>query len=168
MLDNFLARTGLRAPFEFLRIARPDAGVETLFSRSFHSPPPDYPNHFVARHRASGAVAAYIHFLEEAPGIYLCGGLCVDSRLYRRCTAKERSEIARHGSLSRWLLNESINLLGAKLAVFAYTGNSASVRDGLSSGFVATPYPHLIVQWHAAAPEARPAMLETIARKGAF
>ena len=39
-------------------------------------------------------------FLEAGGGVYLCGGLCVDTRLYRRFTPAERRLIARHGSLT--------------------------------------------------------------------
>jgi hypothetical protein len=168
MLDFLLAKAGIRQPFEFVGIPRPDDGVSALFEHSFRAAPPDYPHHFIARHRATGAVAGYIHFTEDSPGVYLCGGLCVDARIYRRCSARDRRLLADKGSLSRWLLNESIALLPAKRAVFAYTGNPSSLRDGLSSGFVETAHPHLIVQWHAATSIEQPGLIESMARKVPF
>jgi hypothetical protein len=156
------------APFEFSEAIALGAFERALFMRSFGSPPPDYPQHFVARHRATGVPAGYVHYTRHSDGVYLCGGLCVDKGIYRKLTADERRVAKGHGSLSRWLLNESIALLTGKAAVFAYTGNLLSVRDGLASGFVSTRHPRLIVQWHAAPREEQPRLVAAIAAIGPF
>ena len=156
------------APFEFSEAITLGTSERALFMRSFRGPPPDYPQHFLARHRTTGVPAGYVHYTRHSDGVYLCGGLCVDGRIYRKLTADERAMTRAHGSLSRWLLNESIALLSRKAAVFAYTGNLLSIRDCLAIGFVATRHRHLIVQWHAAPREAQVQLVAAIASLGPF
>ena len=153
-------------------IDRPTEGVRELFRRSFHSVPPDEPRHFVALLEPSGRpgpeTAGYVHFTQIESSVYLCGGLCVDARLYRTMTAAQRAMVAAVGSLSRWLSVEAIHGLGQKRAVFAYTGDARSRRDALAIGFVPTEYRHLFVQWHAEAEDRRGALIERIGALGPF
>lgn len=158
---------GLRSPFSFTELRSPDAGVAALFSHAFGTPPPDYPSHFVARYQGI-VTAGYIHYIEHLPGVYLCGGLCIDTRVYRTLSRVERAIVKRHGSLSRWLLNESIGRLPNKRAVFAYTGNRVSERDGFASDFVRTAIPHVIVQWHCSGQGVRTNLLSNVAGLGPF
>jgi hypothetical protein len=167
-LSRFLSRVGLTSPFTFAEQPQLDIGAKALFVSAFGAPPPDFPIHFVARYRRTGAAAAYVHYTEHLPGVYLCGGLCVDTPIYRQMSSVERNAVKERGSLSRWLLNESIKRLRRKSAVFAYTGNVMSQRDGLASGFIRTDHPHLIVQWHGAAPAIRPDLTARIAGLGPF
>lgn len=159
----------LAAPIPFA-VEHPATASEAaaLFSKSFGTAPPDFPHHFLARHGATGGIAGYIHYTEAFPGVYLCGGLCVDAHAYRQLAPRERDALRRRGSLSRWLLDESIRRLPAKKAVFAYTGNTASRRDGFGVGFVETGHRHLIVQWHAAAEAEKARLVEQVAALGAF
>lgn len=92
----------------------------------------------------------------------------MDAGLYRSLSAGERKRIKGRGSLSRWLLNESIARLRDKIAVFAYTGNAMSRRDGLASGFTATTFPNLIVQWHTDDADRRRTLVQNVARLGPF
>jgi hypothetical protein len=163
--------TSTGAPFPFLlrEIEKPDAQAARLFMRSFRSPPPDFPRHFVAiRRTASGdEVSAYIHFTAWLPGVYLCGGLCVDTRIYRRLSASERRQVADAGSLSRWCTDQSIAALGPKRAVFAYTGDRRSRRDGFAIGSVPAGR-YLIVQWHDEPPDERDALVARAEALGPF
>jgi hypothetical protein len=158
---------GSGTPFTVEEIAGPDSAVHALFLRSFRVPAPDLPLHFIARSK-NGAVSGYVHYTRHETGVYLCGGLCVDVRAYKELGKGERSTMRAHGSLSRWLLQRSITLLPEKKAVFAYTGNVMSLRDGLASDFVATSHRHLIVQWHAVPLPERDAMISRIASIGPF
>jgi hypothetical protein len=160
-----LSRTATSLRIEELPV--PDPGAESLFRASFGAPPPDFPLHYVARN-AMGRVLGYIHYTQQEPGLYLCGGLCVDARSYREMSASQRDALREAGSLSRWLLRESIAALPSKQAVFAYTGNVVSLRDGLASGFQETGHRYLIVQWHAAPTAERVAIVERIAKLGPF
>lgn len=155
-------------PFEFEELPNPTPEVSALFFDSFRAPPPDFPAHFIAKHRATDVVAAYVHYTAHLPGVYLCGGLCVDAGLYRSLSSGERKMVKGRGSLSRWLLNESIATLRDKIAVFAYTGNTMSRRDGLASGFTATTFPNLIVQWHTDDADQRRTLVQDVARLGPF
>jgi len=142
----------------------------SLFRRAFGGDPPSEPRHFVAifREGIANRVVGYVHFSSFEPGIYLCGGLCVDSRTYRKLSGAQRAEVAARGSLSRWLLSESIAGLGAKEAVFAYTGDPRSRRDVMALGFVPTQSPYLLVQWHSSNLDARPSMVERVNALGPF
>lgn len=159
-----------RIPFEVRELHAPDERVDALFRRSFGTPAPREPRHFVATHRrgAREHVVAYIHFTEWRPGVYLCGGLCVDERVYRTLTAPERSVVAARGSLSRWLSDEAISALPAKIAVFAYTGNTRSRRDAAAIGFVPLDVPNLFVQWHGFDSDQQGPLVRAVAELGPF
>lgn len=154
-------------PFVVREVPAPDAAVEALFFASFRARAPDFPLHFVAADRA-GTVAGYVHYTRHAAGVYLCGGLCVDAQHYRVMDAEERARVRKAGSLSRWLLQESIALLPGKKAVFAYTGSVMSRRDCEALGFVPVDGRFLIVQWHLATLEERSGFVENVAMIGPF
>jgi hypothetical protein len=157
-------------PFALREVARADASVEALFRRAFHAPPPDFPRHFVALRRdaSNATAAAYVHYTEHEPGVYLCGGLCVDARVYRLLDAPSREAIAREGSLSRWLLASSIAALAPLRAVFAYTGDVRSRRDTFAIGFAPAAGEHLLVQWHGEPAASRGALIARVEKIGRF
>src|SRR5207245_370647 len=134
-------------PFR-LREIETALAAAALFRRAFRTDPPSYPRHFVAVRFPDEMIAGYVHFTEYEPAVYLCGGLCVDNRIYRLLSADQRAALARCGSLSRWLIDASIAALGVKRAVFAYTGDIRSRRDVFALGFAPTSSRFLLVQWH--------------------
>lgn len=156
-------------PFVLREVRAPDERVAALFHKVFRSPPPDFPRHFVALRgtEADARLAGYIHFTAWQPGVFLCGGLCVDPSVYRHLTKEERGSVGEAGSLARWITDQSIRLLGPKRAVFAYTGDTRSRRDGFAIGSVPVGR-HLIVQWHEEPLEARDALVEQVDALGAF
>lgn len=156
-------------PFLLREVASPDDGVAALFRRVFRSAPPAFPRHFVAFASTApdGPPAGYVHFTAWQPGVFLCGGLCVDPSLYRTLTVAQRERVAGEGSLARWMSDQSIKLLGPKRAVFAYTGNTRSRRDGFALGFAPVGR-HLIVQWHEEPPADRDALVEQVDALGPF
>lgn len=157
-------------PFSVEELASPGADVDSLFRRLFKTPPPDFPRHFVVRFRSeSGSrLAAYMHFTAQEPGVYLLGGLGVDTRVYRLVQPGVRHRLAEEGSLSRWFLHEAIAALGSKRAVFAYTGDIRSRRDAHAIGMVDARPPYLFVQWHEEPQATRSALVERIAALGPF
>lgn len=155
-------------PFTAMELPAADARVERLFRKSFHSAPPDYPRHFVAVTRDGAHVGGYIHYTTFEPGVFLLGGLCIDSAIYRVIDRGDRAAIAEHGSLSRWLIARAAELLGPRRAIFAHTGSIASRRDGDALGFVEAVPPHLIVWWHDEPLEARARTVEQVRCLGAF
>jgi len=157
-------------PFEVHELTAPDERVRGLFQRSFNLPPPEEPRHFAAFYKAGGVerVAGYVHYSVRYTDIFLCGGLCIDSRIYRLLSTAERKAIADAGSLSRWLSVHSIAALGSKRAVFAFTGDSRSRRDAFAIGFVPTSDRFLLVQWHDAPESERAALVARVAALGPF
>ena len=155
-------------PFTAMELPSADARVERLFRKSFHAAPPDYPRHFVAVTRDGAHLGGYIHYTAFEPGVFLLGGLCIDSSVYRRLNRGERAAVAEQGSLCRWLSARSAELLGAKRAVFAHTGNVLSQRDAVALGYVEAAPPHLIVRWHDEPAAARAETVERVLRLGAF
>ena len=102
------------------------------------------------------------------PGVYLCGGLCVDTRVYRSLDAPSRATISREGSLSRWLIERSIAALAPLRAVFAYTGDARSRRDAFAVGYVPAAGDHLLVQWHGEPATSRAALVARVEKLGRF
>ncbi len=140
----------------------------TLFARSFTLAIPNFPRHFELC-ATDGQVVGYVHFTRAEKGVYLCGGLCIDARLYRRYRLQERASFQGEGTWSRQLLRRSIDLLGQKRAVFAYSDHRVSVRDIVALGFIHTPHRFLYAQWHSASRPAERAELVDLAHAvGAF
>ena len=105
---------------------------------------PDYPRHFVLVHSpepGSGEapeVAAYVHQSAREGGVYLCGGMCVDERAYRRFP-RWRFEAARdEGGLATIVTRESVEMLEDAVAVFGHVGEPRARAADLRTGFVDT------------------------------
>ena len=160
-------------------MSEPDRAVADLFKRAFNRSVPTFPRHFVATLQRDGheELAGYIHFTAFDDGVYLCGGLCIDTRVYRRLTPLERSRVASYGSLSRWLILASTSALGAKRAVFAYTGHTRSRTDAFALGYVpaksalsffSRARKYLLVQWHNELDADRVQLVRRVAAHGPF
>ena len=144
--------------------------VERLFHKAFHCAAPRTPRHFVATLERDGSrrVAAYLHATVQEPGVFLMGGLVVDTRVYRLLTSQERKAISAQGSLSRWLIARVTGMLGPKRAAFAFTGNLLSQRDTLALGYQPAAGHHLLVQWHSEPMALRAALVARVAAVGPF
>lgn len=122
--------------------------IDPMFLRRYRQPAPNYPHHVVTFCRTTSGEwlpAAYMHFIDR--GDYLLGGgACVDDHVIRRMNTENRKAIAAAGGLYfhalRWALAE---LTPRCSAIFGYCGNRLAERINLSSGFVRTPHPHLLV-----------------------
>lgn len=158
-------------PFVLRELQEPTPEVLALFRKCFASPPPNVPRHYVGMmtHRSQApTTCAYVHLSQFEPGVFLVGGLCVDVAIYRRLSEQQRNAVARVGSLSRWMLARSIEALGHKRAVFAYTGDTRSRRDCMALGFERAHGPYLIVQWHQEPSDQRNLLVERVERHGPF
>ncbi|MBL8521976.1 MAG: hypothetical protein JNK75_15065 [Betaproteobacteria bacterium] len=124
----------------------PDAASRELFERLFKAPIPDFPRHVVARYGADQALAGYVHFTPMAD-FYLCGGMGLDARLYRRMPAAHRERIGAAGGVAEIMLRASFANLRDRDAIFGYCGDARAMRVDLRAGFERLDHPYLIVHW---------------------
>lgn len=126
-----------------------------LFRRRFRSDPPDFPRHYVAfyRHgRTSYLPLGYVHHsaFEDS---YLCGGMVIDDRLYRRISAPHRRLIKEAGGIAQFMLTETFALLAHAPAIWGYVGDKQAREVDLRAGFQPTDHPYLMVVWNHDIPE---------------
>ena len=140
----------------FIRIeevddAAPYAG--RLFLEKFKHPIPDYPRHFVAFYEIPPeprVAIGYVHYLKQ-DDVYLCGGMCVDTRAYRRMPPAHMQSLRAAGSLAEYLLRQTFGMVGPCAAIFGSVGDATARVVDLRAGFIDTGLPHLMVVWRDAA-----------------
>jgi len=142
-----------------------------LFRRKFHVPPPDFPIHFVSFYRAAPAdvsVIGYVHF-SEFEDSYLCGGLVIDDRLYRRMPIAHREAIRNAGGIAEHLLRAGFARLAHAAAIWGYVGDTRAERVDERVGFRRTDHPYVMVCWMRELSEAdKRARLSRVIALGAF
>lgn len=142
-----------------------------LFRRRFGGDPPDYPRHYVAFYREGRArylPVGYIHYspFEDS---YLCGGMVIDDRLYRRIAAPHRKLIREAGGIAEIMLRETFARLARAPAIWGYVGDKQAEEVDVRAGFRHTHHPHVMVVWNRDLPEAeRAARLERVIALGPF
>ncbi len=129
--------------------------VNDLFRRRFGSEAPDYPRHFVAFHASSpGQVTAlgYVHYspFEDS---WLCGGMVMDDRAYRRIPAHHRVAIKEAGGVAEFMLRETFSQLRDAPAIWGYVGDHLAEVVDLRAGFVHTGEQYLMVVWNSDLPD---------------
>jgi hypothetical protein len=120
-----------------------------LFRRKFHAPPPAFPKHFVSFYRAAPAdvrVIGYVHFTEFEDS-YLCGGLVIDDRLYRRLPAPHRAAIRSAGGIAEHLMTIAFARLRHAAAIWGYVGDTRAERVDQRVGLRRTEHPYVMVCW---------------------
>jgi hypothetical protein len=120
-----------------------------LFRRKFHVQPPDFPLHFVSFYRATPfdlRVIGYVHY-SQFEDSYLCGGLVIDDRLYRRMPGAHREAIRSGGGIAEHLLKVTFARLGHAAAIWGYVGDTRAERVDLRAGFRRTEHPYVMVCW---------------------
>lgn len=118
-----------------------------LFKRLFNAVIPDFPKHYIAIYRSDKTrIAGYVHFTQAAE-MYLCGGLCIDARLYREMPSEDRARVASDGGIAEVMLRECFLDLNDRDAIFGYCGDLKSMKVCLRAGFQPTQHPFLIVHW---------------------
>ena len=157
-----------------LGLARFDHGeikglIGDLFERSFSDPPPDFPVHYVCICKVGNvtSVLGYGH-CTSCKRYYLGGGMCTDNRALRQLTKDQRLAIKRRGGVAQFLIENIFLMSKDKEAVFSYVGHPVAIEIDLRSGFVATPFRHLIVHWTGAAPSDADQVIQEVQMLGPF
>jgi hypothetical protein len=152
------------------RVTDPQAAT-ALFRRKFGHPLPDFPAHYIATYRESGAaeVVGYVHMTVQED-VRLCGGLCVDETVYRRMSPAALTIMRVAGGLARMMVAVSTADRGGALASFGYMGNRQSQLIAEDVGYERALAPHIFAFWHedSTAPEARAALVEKVRKLGPF
>ncbi|MGZ5032045.1 MAG: polysaccharide deacetylase family protein [Usitatibacter sp.] len=124
-----------------------------LFRRCFHHEVPNYPRHFVLVYspppgsaESEPRVVAYVH-QRPFENVYLCGGMCVDERFYRRMPKWLFDEVRREGGLATIVTRDSMGMLAPSPASFGHVGEPRARAADLRTGFIDTGLPHLMVMW---------------------
>jgi hypothetical protein len=145
--------------------------VNALFRRRFGSDAPDYPRHFVAFHRASPSgftALGYVHY-SGYEDCWLCGGMVMDDRAYRRLSSNHRAAIKRSGGVAEIMLRTTFAKLKDAPAIWGYVGDKQAEVVDLRAGFIHTGRKHLMVVWNAElATEERERRIDKIAALGPF
>jgi len=147
-----------------------EAHAGELFRRSFRVPPPTTPHHYVARVDVEGAprTIGYVHY-ERLDDVYLCGGMCMDERTFRRLGADRRVALKAAGGVAEQMLRHTFAELAHAKAIFGYVGDRRAERVDLRAGFEHTGLAHLIVHWPGRVPaNERQALIERVAKLGPF
>jgi peptidoglycan/xylan/chitin deacetylase (PgdA/CDA1 family) len=146
-----------------------------LFRRAFNHEVPGYPRHFVLVHsREPGSgeppeVVAYVHHTAREGGVYLCGGMCVDERAYRRFPRWLFEAARDQGGLATIVTRDSVDLLGDCTAVFGHVGEPRARAADLRTGFIDTDREHLMVIWRKAFAESeKRRLVDEVAALGSF
>jgi hypothetical protein len=132
-------------------VGRADFLIGDLFERRFGAPPPELGRHFVAFHKPSSNVLVPIGYVHYSPWetSYMCGGLVIDDRLYRRMEPTHRRVIRESGGIAELLLRESfLRVKPASMAIWGYVGNKQAEMVDLRVGFQHTSHPHVMVIWN--------------------
>ncbi len=145
------------------------SAIGDLFERSFNSSPPTFPIHFICSliHHEASVVLGYVHHTRESR-YYLGGGMCVDSRAYRRLEAPMRQAIQDLGGIAHWMLDRSCNFLNDREAVFGYVGDRRALNVDLRTNFQTTRHPRLIVRWLGDIPPDADALIDEVHALGPF
>ncbi len=129
--------------------------IADLFRKTFSSPPPSDPVHYVAFHQIGPSTFEAIGYYHVTYcGEYaLVGGLCVDTR-YRNRGIGEK--------LERIVFEDA----GDTKAYFAHVGDPTRARR---VGFIDTKHDHLVVRWmRNLSEEEKERILSTVAALGPF
>ena len=147
-----------------------EAHAGDLFRRAFRAPPPPTPHHYVARVEMNGKprTIGYVHY-ERVGDVYLCGGMCMDERTFRRLDGGRRSALRlRAAFTSRCCAIRSL-ISRMRRPSSATWGDRRAERVDLRVGFRHTGLPHLIVHCPRRLPATeRQALIERIASLGPF
>jgi len=120
-----------------------------LFKRSFNADIPEFPKHFVFLASVAPGISltlGYLHYTRK-DSIYLCGGMCVNSRALRHVSKDQRADIKQQGGVAMMMATASLQQLTGHEAVFAHVGHTGSYRICMAKNFIDTQYDHLIVHW---------------------
>lgn len=142
-----------------------------LFRRRFGGDPPDYPRHFVAFYRPTRTTYRSIGYIHYSPyeDCFLCGGMVMDDRAYRRIRSQHRTLIKAAGGVAEIMLRQTFAMLAHAPAIWGYVGDKQAEIVNSRVGFVHTHHPHVMVVWNRELPEEeKQARLQRIIALGPF
>lgn len=167
-------REGAQSVAAFLQVVEVnDAApfIAPLFLRRFGSYPPNFPRHFVALYRVNDEQwqsLGYVHFTCHGKD-YLCGGLVMDDRRYRRVLPEHRQQIADIGGVAELMLRESFLCLGDYEVIWGYVGDKQAEKVDLRVGFERTEHPYIMAVWgRSFSNKVKRQKVQQIAELGAF
>ncbi|MGE5089061.1 MAG: hypothetical protein ACM3QY_08025 [Candidatus Levyibacteriota bacterium] len=156
--------------FSICEIGDPEALAGDLFRRCFRHDPPRVPRNYVARVVQDGEqhTIGYVH-MHPLDDMFLCGGMCMDDRVFRRLPAARRAALKAAGGVAEQMLRHGFAELSHAQAIFGYVGDRRAERVDLRAGFVHTGVRYLIVHWPRPLPEAeKAARVQRVADIGPF
>lgn len=136
-----------------------DFYVGDLFRRRFRVEPPDFPHHFVSIYRGFPAefrTVGYVHYTRYEDN-YMCGGMVIDDRAYRRMPMQHRALIREQGGIAEFMLRETFARLPPSAAIWGYVGDKQARVVDLRAGFAPTEHPYIMVVWRQAFSDAEKA-----------
>jgi hypothetical protein len=121
-----------------------------LFFNAFKCEIPNFPLHFILQVEINRKyeTVGYVHFTEHDHNSYLCGGLVINARIFRRLEKEQRSFIKTKCGFAEILLRESFAQLGTYDVIWGYVGNKLAEKVDLRVGFVKTHRQYIIAVWH--------------------
>lgn len=117
-----------------------------LFERKFRQPIPGFPRHFVAL--IDERCAGYVHYTPWQ-GDFLCGGLCIDNRVYRELPAASRAWIRERGGIAEIMMCAAHAQLDAAATIWGFIGDKQAEAVDRRVGFVPVAEPYLFAIWRA-------------------
>jgi hypothetical protein len=148
-VDNPAAETAIDEIIRVERVKNAEFYVGDLFRRRFGGDPPDYPIHFVAFYRFAPSrlqAIGYVHYMVFEDS-YLCGGLVIDERLYRRMESRHRRVVKASGGIAEILLRAAMVELADAAAIWGYVGDLLSEKVNVRVGLRRTAHRYLMVHW---------------------
>jgi len=145
--------------------------INALFRRRFGSDAPDYPRHFVAFYAASPSDFATLGYVHYSPfeDSWLCGGMVMDDRAYRRIPPIHRAAIKAAGGVAEIMLRDTFARLRAAPAIWGYVGDKLAEAVDLRAGAVHTGAEHVMVVWNRELPaEEKAVRLARVVAVGPF
>ena len=115
-----------------------------LFRRKFGQEIPQFPRHFVAM--AGKECAGYVHYTAWQ-GDYLCGGLCIDDRVYRSLSPLQRAWLRDRGGIAEMMMRHAHAALTDGAAIWGYIGDKQAEAVDRRVGFEKVAEPYLFVIW---------------------
>ncbi|HVE50310.1 MAG TPA: hypothetical protein VNG69_11915 [Casimicrobiaceae bacterium] len=126
-----------------------------LFRRRFRGNPPDFPKHYVAFYRQGRTQylpVGYIHY-SAFEDTWLCGGMVIDDRLYRRIPDPHRKLIKDAGGIAEIMLRTTFARLADAPAIWGYVGDKQAEEVDVRAGFRHTHHEHVMVVWNRELPD---------------
>jgi hypothetical protein len=131
------------SPVEVREVADAEIAAE-LFRRKFAQQIPDFPKHFVAM--IGEQCAGYVHYTPWQ-GDYLCGGLCIDDRVYRSLNSNERAWIRERGGIAEIMMRAAHKTLAEAPTIWGYIGDKQAEAVDRRVGFEPAAAPYLFAIW---------------------